>query len=75
MYSNPCENLSGLSWSTITKYTVSCGMNGYVSKIAKSVENYPNDYCGSKSFMSNDYSYSLSKAEGATDKSMTILDY
>ncbi|KAK8807593.1 hypothetical protein JH06_1321 [Blastocystis sp. subtype 4] len=68
VYSNPCETLPTLSWSTITKYTVSCGLDGYVSKIEKSVKNYPNDYCGSDSFMNNDYSYSLSKADGSTDK-------
>ena len=72
VYSNPCEQLPGLSWSTITKYTVSCGLDGYVSKIEKSVKNYPNDYCGSDSFMNNDYSYSLSKADGSTDKSLFV---
>ena len=73
VYSNPCETLPTLSWSTITKYTVSCGLDGYVSKIEKSVKNYPNDYCGSDSFMNNDYSYSLSKADGSTDMSIFVL--
>ena len=68
VYYNPCEQLSGFSWSTITKYTVSCGMDGYVSKIEKSVKNYPTDNCSSDSFMNNDASYSLSKVEGSSDK-------
>ena len=73
MYSNPCESLTGFYWSTISSFKVSCGLDGYVNKIVKSVKNYPNDYCGSDTFMDNEYTYSLSKADGSTDKSWHIV--
>ena len=65
MYSNGCERISGIAWSTTTKYKVSCNMGGYVSKITVNVENYSNDACTDTSFMSNEYQYSLTKTDDA----------
>lgn len=65
VYSNGCERISGVSWSAITKYKVSCDFGGYVSKITEYVENYSNDACTSTSFMSNEYQYSLKKTDNA----------
>lgn len=72
VYSNGCERITGFSWSTISKYKVSCDFSGYVKKITKSIENYSNDGCTDGSFMSNEYVYALTKASDATDKSACI---
>lgn len=72
VYSNGCERITGFSWSTISKYKVSCDFSGYVKKITKSIENYSNDGCTDSSFMSNEYVYALTKASDATDKSACI---
>ena len=49
---------------------VSCGLNGYVSKIVIDVDNYNNDKCDDDSFMKNTYTYGLKKLSDASDKSL-----
>lgn len=64
MYSNGCERLPGFSWSSISEYKVSCSFNGYVKKIEKTIDFYPDSECNEKSFITNKYSYSLGESSG-----------
>ena len=73
VYSNGCEHLQGFSWSSISEYKVSCGFDGYVKKISKTMNFYPDNNCEEKPFITNTYAYSLVKKDGELGISFLFL--
>ena len=73
VYSNGCEHITGFPWSSISEYKVACGFDGYVKKVSKTIDFYPDSKCEDKAFITNTYTYELTKKDGEVGRNFLVL--